>query len=179
MYYYIHGYLSSPDSTKGSILNQSLGVESIEYRDCEPEYLVISDCLKRINEAIKDDPDPILIGSSLGGFLTAKIALENLNIKKIVLFNPAIIPIDYDISKIFDMPQRILSDMKEPRFFSEKINAKILILMGTRDDVVPNSWVKSFAKSQDAEIIELEDDHSLSENVNKIPDIIKDFLKKD
>ena len=179
MYYYIHGYLSSPDSTKGLILNQSLGVKSIKYRDVKPENLVISDCIKKIYEEIKDDSDPILIGSSLGGFLTAKIALDNIKIKKIVLFNPAIIPKDYDISKISDMPNRILKDMKEPRFFTKKINAKILILMGLKDDVVPNSWVKGFAEAQDAEIIKLDDDHSLSENVNKIPDIIKDFLKKD
>lgn len=177
--YYIHGYLSSPDSTKGSILKKRLGVKPVKYRDCETEDLVISDCIKRINDKIKNDPDPILIGSSLGGFLTAKIALENSSVKKIVLFNPAILPKDYDISKISDMPQRILSDMKEPRFFSEKINAKILILMGTQDDVVPNSWVKNFAKIQKAELIKLDDDHSLSQTIYKIPNIIKDFLKKD
>ena len=57
--YYIHGYLSSPDSTKGIILNKKLNVKPIRYRDCEPEELIISDCVKKINETIKNDDNII------------------------------------------------------------------------------------------------------------------------
>ena len=180
MLYYIHGYLSSPNSTKGTILKQKLEVKSIKYRDCEPEDLIISDCLKRIQDEIKDDVDPVLIGSSLGGFLSAKMALNNPEIKRIILFNPAIIPKDYDIRKIEGMPLRILEEMMEPRFFSEKIKARINIFCGTLDDTVPNKWVIDFAKAQEANIKFLHDDHSLSGNTQKLPKYIEKILiKKD
>ena len=138
--------------------------------------MVISKCIKNIKDEINKDKNPILIGSSLGGFLAAKIALKNLNIKNIILFNPAIIPKDYDIKKIKDMPQRIVKDMVEPRFFTKKIPAKINIFCGTEDKVVPNNWVINFAQSQEAEIKFLQDDHSLSKNVQKIPEYIEKIL---
>ncbi len=174
--YYIHGYLSSPDSTKGSILKKRLGVKPVKYRDCEPKDLVISDCLKRIQDTIKDDKNPVLIGSSLGGFFSAKIALDIPKIKKLILFNPAILPEDYDITKIEDMPQRILKDMKEPRFFSEKISAEIYIINGTLDNVVPNSWVIDFAKAQEANIKFFHDDHRFSKKINEIVSHVENIL---
>ena len=138
--------------------------------------MVISKCIKNIKDEINKDKNPILIGSSLGGFLAAKIALKNPNIKNIILFNPAIIPKDYDIKKIKDMPQRIVKDMVEPRFFTKKIPAKINIFCGTEDKVVPNNWVINFVQSQEAEIKFLQDDHSLSKNVQKIPEYIEKIL---
>lgn len=176
--YYIHGYLSSPDSTKGTILKEKLNVKPIRYRDCKPEDLVISDCIKNINEEIKNDEKPILVGSSLGGFLSAKIALDNPKIKKLILINPAILPFDYDITKIKDMPQRILKDMIEPRFFKEKINAEILILRGINDELLPNDWIINFAEKQEACVKFLDDDHRLSQNTQKIPIYVDKFTTK-
>ena len=86
--YYIHGYLSSPDSNKGVIFKEKLGAVAIKYRDCEPENLVISDCLKRISDIIKNDKNVVLIGSSLGGFLAVKTALVHSNVKKLILLPP-------------------------------------------------------------------------------------------
>lgn len=179
MLYYIHGYLSSPDSTKGKLLKEKLNIEPIKYRDCNPEDLIISECIKNIKNKIKNDENIVLIGSSLGGFLSAKIALDEPKIKKLILFNPAIIPKDYDITKIKDMPQRILKDMIEKRFFTQKIKAEILILRGTKDETVPNNWVINFAKSQEATVKFLNDDHRLSKNIEKIPIFVEKFCTKD
>jgi len=176
--YYIHGYLSSPDSTKGTILKQKLGVKPIKYRDCRPEELVIQECIENIKKEIKDDRNPVLIGSSLGGFLSAKIALDEPRIKNLILLNPAILPADYDITKIKDMPQGILKDMIEPRFFKEKINAEISILRGTRDELLPNRWVIDFAKKQEAFVKFLDDDHSLSKNIQRISKYVEYFTTK-
>ncbi len=44
MIYYIHGYLSDPESTKGILLKDKLNVKSIKYRDCKPENLDIAEC---------------------------------------------------------------------------------------------------------------------------------------
>ena len=125
MLYYIHGYMSAPDSTKGTLFKQKLSAKPIKYRDCEPEDLVISECLSEIKKEIKNDEDAVLIGSSLGGFLAAKTALENENVKQIILLNPAIIPLSVDITKIDGMPQSILSDIQDESLFKNKISSDI------------------------------------------------------
>jgi predicted esterase YcpF (UPF0227 family) len=172
MLYYIHGYMSGPNSTKGTIFKEKLNAKPIKYRNCEPEDLVISDCLSRIKKDIEDDKDAVLIGSSLGGFLAAKTALENKNVKQIILLNPAIIPPSFDISKIDDMPQRILSDIQDESLFENKISSDIYILIGLKDDVVPIKWPLDFAMSQNSTIKFLDDDHRFTKNLQKLPQII-------
>ena len=174
--YYIHGYQSNPDSTKGLILKKELNVTPIKYRDCAPEELIISEAIERIKEQIKNDENVVLIGSSLGGLLAAKTALYVENIKQLILLNPAIIPASQDISKIDGMPRRVLLDMKDEELFKTKIKPKISILLGTMDDTVPNWWVVEFAKAQQATIRFLHDDHSFTQNMQKLPSIIRNFL---
>jgi predicted esterase YcpF (UPF0227 family) len=178
MLYYIHGYLSDPNSTKGTLFKKTLNAKPIKYRSCEPEELIISECLKNIKTEIKKDSDVVLIGSSLGGFLAVKTAIESDNINKLILLNPAIMPKDYDITKIKDMPQSILKDMKDPRIFDTKIKADITILIGTLDDVVPNNWSVEFAKSQQATIKFFYDDHSFTKNIEKLPVIIQKLIEQ-
>ena len=178
MLYYIHGYMSNPNSTKGILFKEKLNAKAIKYRDCKPENLLISDCLKRINKEIKDDKNVTLIGSSLGGFLAAKTAFENLNVEQLILLNPAIIPPSVDITKIQGMPQEILHDMQDKRLFKEKISSKIFILIGTKDEVLPLNWVIEFAKAQEATVRFLNDDHSFTNNMNQLSDIIGAILNK-
>jgi predicted esterase YcpF (UPF0227 family) len=176
--YYIHGYLSGPNSRKGILFKEKLGVIPINYRECEPEKLVISDCLEEIISKIKNDKEIVLIGSSFGGFLSLLAAKKLDKIKKLILLNPSIIPPQTDIKKIKNMPQRILKDMKDIRLFKEKLNCEILIILGSNDTVVRNSWSIEFARVQEANILFLNDDHSLSKNMNKLPLIIKKFLNQ-
>ena len=178
MLYYLHGYMSDPNSTKGTLFQNKLNAKAIKYRDCEPEDLVISDCLDRIEKEIRNDSDAVLIGSSLGGLLAAKTALNNSNVKLIILLNPAVIPASYDVTKIKDMSHRILLDMKDKRLFEEKIVSKIFILVGTNDEVVPNSWPLEFAKAQEATVHFLHDDHSFSNKIDELPNIIMDILRE-
>ena len=178
MLYYIHGYISEPNSTKGVLFKEKLNVKPIKYRDCNPEDLVVSDCLSRIEKEIKNDKNVILIGSSFGGFLAAKTALKNSNVKQIILLNPAIVPPHVNITKIKGIPQRILLDMSDSSLFKKKISSKIFILAGAKDDVVPTDWVVEFAMAQEATLKFLDDDHSFTQNMNKLPDIIVDILNK-
>ena len=178
MLYYIHGYESSPDGAKGIIFKEKLNAKAIKYRDCMPEELVISNCLRRIAENIKNDKNAVLIGSSLGGFLAAKTALENSNIKQIILLNPAVIPPSTDLSTIKDMPMRILLDMKDDGLFNEKLDAEIFIFAGTEDEIVPSNWILEFARAQEATIRFLHDDHRFARNIDKFPDLITELLDK-
>jgi len=139
---------------------------------------VISQCLARISEAITQDPTVILIGSSLGGFLAASTALTHSNIRQLILLNPAIIPLEQDLTMITDMPQHILQSMRDPRLFQQQIPARITILRGTRDKVVPDGWILHFATAQNAAIHFFDDDHQFSKNLYKLPNIISHFIKE-
>lgn len=178
MQYYIHGYLSEPNSTKGMLLKEKLGVKPIKYRNCPPEELVITDCVQQIINEIKNDLEVVLIGSSLGGLLAAKTANSSKNVKTIILLNPAIIPPNINISKIQGVPQSILTDMQDEHLFNEKIMSDIYILIGMYDDVVPNNWSEEFAKAQNATIKFFKDDHSFTQNIDNLPSIISNILNK-
>jgi len=177
MLYYIHGYLSDPNSAKGTLFRDKLGAKAIQYRDCKPEDLIVSDCLERISKEIATDNDAILIGSSLGGFLAAKTALENNQVTKLILLNPSIIPPSVDISTLQGLPSSILYEMKDEQLFEKKIDAEVTILRGIKDDVVPSQWVLEFAKAQEATVKFFRDDHQFTRNLDKLPDIISNIIE--
>lgn len=176
MLYYLHGYQSSPTGEKATIFKETLGAIPIAYRDETPENLVISRCLYRISEVLKNDHNVVLIGSSLGGLLAASTALTHPTVKQLILLNPAIIPPQIDLHTIDGMPLRILEEMKDPRLFEQKIPATIIILRGIQDDLVPDEWILSFAKAQQATIQLFNDDHRFSKNLQKLPLIISELL---
>lgn len=176
--FYIHGYQSSPDSNKGKLFKEKLNAAAIKYRDCKPEKIVISECLKRISYVIKNKSNVVLIGSSLGGFLAVEAALTHPNVKKLILLNPAIVPPSTDLDKHDGVPRSILEDMKDKRLFENKLKADITIFRGTEDDTIPDVWIIQFAKLQKAKIILLRDDHRFSRNLTKLPIIISNILNK-
>ena len=178
MLYYLHGYQSSPTGEKATIFKKTLGAIPIAYCDDSPEHLVISQCLNRISEALKNDYEVVLIGSSLGGLLAASIALTHPTVKQLILLNPAIIPPETDLHTIKGMPLRILEEMKDPRLFEQKIPVPITILRGIQDDLVPDEWILSFAKAQQATIQLYNDDHRFSKNLQNLPIILSELLQK-
>jgi predicted esterase YcpF (UPF0227 family) len=178
MLYYLHGYQSSPTGEKATLFKETLGAIPIAYRDDTPENLVISRCLFRISEVLKNDDYVVLIGSSLGGFLAASTALTNPTVKQLILLNPAIIPPEIDLHTIKGMPLKILKEMRNPRLFEQKIPTTITILRGTLDDLVPDEWILSFAKAQQATIQLFNDDHRFSKNLQKLPTILSELLQK-
>jgi predicted esterase YcpF (UPF0227 family) len=177
MLYYLHGYQSSPTSTKATLFKDTIHAIPLIYRDSDPEDLVISECLDRISHAIQNDPHVIFIGSSLGGFLAASTALTHPNITQLILLNPAIIPPQTNLHTIQGIPHRILTEMINPRLFEEKIPAVITILRGTQDEVVPDDWIIAFAQAQQATMQLLNDDHRFSKNLQRLPALISELLQ--
>lgn len=178
MRYYIHGYLSNPESTKGKLFKEQLQAKPVRYRDCKPEELIVSDCLDRISQEIKDDDNAVLIGSSFGGFLAATTAVKHTNVKTLILLNPAIIPPYVNLSTVQGMPPHILSEMKDDTLFNTPISATIYILLGTKDEIVPNEWSVEFAKAQEASIQFYHDDHQFTQNIQKLPKIITHLINQ-
>lgn len=175
MLYYIHGLYSSPDSLKGVLFKEKLKAKPIKYRDLDSTDINIQECIQKIEKEIENDSDVTLIGSSFGGFLAAELAMKHSNVKNLILLNPAIVPPDVDKKA---MKERILKEMFDPRLFKNKIHSNILILAGTKDEVVLNSWAVKFAMSQETTIRFLDDDHIFTKNLNQLPEIIEDFLNK-
>ncbi len=177
MLYYVHGYLSTPEGSKGAFFKRALGAIPVKYRQCSAEDLVIADCLNEIKNVIGSDDSITLIGSSLGGCLASKLALDiPSQIKQLILLNPAILPPTVDLKSIPDMPLRILKDMKDDRMFTEKLDVKITIFSATNDTVVPPSWVVQFAQVQEATIQFLHDDHRFSQYLSRLPELITSFM---
>ncbi len=178
MLYYIHGYQSSPSSIKGKLFKEMLNARPLEYRIGKPEDLVISDCLRRIAEEIREDKDVVLIGSSLGGFLAAEMALEHSTVKSLVLLNPLIIPLSEDANRALleAIPNRILSEIRDHRLFDQEISADINILIGTMDKLIPSHWTLQFAMAQEATVKFIHDDHSLSRNRSSLVDIVDKII---
>lgn len=163
---------------KGKLFKQKLNAIPIKYRNCPPEDLEITDCLKIIYNVIKNDDNVTLIGSSFGGYLSLRILQKSKNVNKLILLNPSIIPPDIDINKIKNMPKRILKEMKKKNFFKDKLKSDIFIILGSEDKIVPNSWSIEFAKNNDAKIIFLKDDHCFSKNIEYLPNIINKIINQ-
>ncbi len=74
------------------------------------------------------------------------------------------------------MPQAILKRMINPNLFSRCLPARLLILRGTQDTVVPDSWVQPFARAQHAKIFCFNDDHRFTHSMHKFPEILAQFF---
>jgi len=90
---YLHGFASSPQSTKAQFFRKRFGerglaleIPSLDGGDFTG--LSITSQLQIIDAAVAGQPS-ILIGSSLGGYLAALYAARHANIEKLVLLAPA------------------------------------------------------------------------------------------
>lgn len=94
-YLYLHGFLSGAKSYKGSYLRekfaaQGLALHTPDLNGGDFEHLTLSGQLNIIRELAESLPGELtLLGSSMGGYLAALFAEENLRVKQMVLLAPA------------------------------------------------------------------------------------------
>ena len=115
---YLHGFASSPQSRKARFFAERLGAEgfTVEIPDLAKgdfEHLTLSGQLRLVEGLLKDGP-AILIGSSLGGYLSALSAARHPEVEKVILLAPAFG--FYDLWKV---------EMGEERFKSWRENGAI------------------------------------------------------
>jgi len=89
MIIYLHGFRSSPASTKAQLLKKHLSENGLNHLFWSEELPVDPDrAIKLVESAIASDPDEsVLIGSSLGGYYATYLA-EKHDLRAI-LINPA------------------------------------------------------------------------------------------
>ncbi len=187
-YLYLHGFASSPKSTKARYMQQkfeqlglTLHIPDLNLTDFST--VTLSEQLDYLNRTYLDTNQPlVVIGSSLGGFLAVQLAAQSPLVQKLVLFAPA-----------FGFSQRIAKTLGEEnrakwqqdgsrefyhyglkrkvnlhfQFFvdaqnysEEKLTRSlpILIFHGIHDQVVPASLSEEFMKRRSQVTLKLLND---------------------
>lgn len=153
-----HGKDSEPWGTKILALAEVARalhwrVESVDYRGIE----TVEGRLEKLLDACRElPPHPVLVGSSLGGFLAAA-ASRPVSASGLFLMAPA-----------FDLPGLPPTPLAEP--------CPTVVVHGWRDDVVPVAKGLAFADSQRALTYLVDDDHRLHTSLPRIAGWLRDFL---
>ncbi|MGG6268346.1 YqiA/YcfP family alpha/beta fold hydrolase [Leptolyngbya sp. AN03gr2] len=203
-YFYLHGFASSPRSTKARQLSdrfQSLHL-SLEIPDLNQndfQHLTLTRQIQQVTNLLQEEP-VTLIGSSFGGLTAAWIAQECQNVDRIILLAPAfnylnhwlptiapselekwrsgkpILIYHYGKGKPLPLDYEIVADLAKYDETKLQRANPTLILHGIRDETISIEESRSYARSRSwVELIELESDHSLVDQENAIWQAIQRF----
>ncbi len=187
-YLYLHGFASSPQSTKAKYMQQkfaelglTLHVPDLNLTDFST--VTLSDQLAYLDRTyLQDNQEITVIGSSLGGFLAVQLAAQNLLVQKLVLFAPAFgfsrriakalgeeniaqwqesgsrEFYHYGLKRNVNLQFQFFVDAQ--KYSEEKLRRSLptLIFHGINDDVVPASLSEEFAKMRSQVTLKLLDD---------------------
>ena len=156
-----HGSDSSPEATKVSAL--AAFAEARGWRTQRPDYreddvrghaASVAPRLARLNAAIAAcEAPPVLVGSSMGAFVSALASLEHPVAGLFLLATPAAIP---GIDSALDVRQDVPT----------------LLIHGWRDEVCPVDGIYEFAARRQLPLLALDDDHRLG---GSLPAIERQF----
>jgi predicted esterase YcpF (UPF0227 family) len=187
-YLYLHGFASSPQSTKARYMQQkfaalglTLHVPDLNLADFSK--VTLSEQLIYLDRNYLNDDEPIVvIGSSLGGFLAVQLASQNPLVQKLVLLAPAfgfsqriaetlgkenIAQWQQDGSREFyhyglkrNLNLQFQFFVDTQKYSEDKLTRSlpILIFHGVDDDVVPFALSEEFAKMRSQVILKLLND---------------------
>ena len=183
MILYLHGFRSSPSSTKARQLEARLSTRGIDETYACPQLPVSPREAARLIEEIAARPEarPLsIVGSSLGGYYATWIA-ERVDCR-VVLLNPAINP-DRDLAHhlgpqtVYHGDERV--DVK-PEYLGELQDLfagpvtrpeRYLLVAATGDEVL--DWQEMVARYPDSVHCVIEgSDHGLSDFANIVDDVI-------
>jgi predicted esterase YcpF (UPF0227 family) len=187
-YLYLHGFASSPQSTKARYMQQkfaalglTLHIPDLNLADFSK--VTLSEQLIYLDRNYLNDDEPIVvIGSSLGGFLAVQLASQNPLVQKLVLLAPAfgfsqriaetlgkenIAQWQQDGSREFyhyglkrNLNLQFQFFVDTQKYSEDKLTRSlpILIFHGIDDDVVPFALSEEFAKMRSQVILKLLND---------------------
>jgi pimeloyl-ACP methyl ester carboxylesterase len=153
-----HGKDSEPWGTKIVALAEAARslrwrVESVDYRGIDS----VEGRLEKLLDACRElPPHPVLVGSSLGGYLAAA-ASRPVSASGLFLMAPA-----------FDLPGLPPTPVAEP--------CPTVVIHGWRDDVVPVAKGLAFAEKQRALTYLVDDDHRLHATLPRMVGWLREFL---
>lgn len=205
-YLYLHGFASSPQSTKAKYMQQkfaehglTLHVPDLNLADFSS--VTLTEQLAHLQTYLSDDEPIAVIGSSLGGFLAVQLAAQNLSVQQLVLFAPAFgfsqriakalgsenvnrwqedglrEFYHYGMKRNVNLQFKFFADAQQ--YSEEKLTRSlpILIFHGLHDQVVPASLSEEFAKRRSQVTLKLlDDDHALGKDLETTWQDTKQFL---
>lgn len=202
---YLHGFASSPQSSKARFFAEKFEREGVPFEapaldEGNFEGLTISGQLRVVEEAVGDGP-VVLMGSSLGGYLSALYAARNpVAVEKLIMLAPAFqFPTRWKARYAKDLERwRVEGSIpffhygyKEERCLGFQIvedAAKYedepdfrqpgLVLHGVRDEVVPAALSERFAERHtNVRLHLLESGHELTDVLGDLWSETAGFLK--
>lgn len=187
---YIHGFASSPESSKALAFKAALAghshpVEIPAMDGGDFEHLTISGQINVLEQTIHREP-VCLIGSSMGGFLAALYAATHPEVSKLVLLAPAFgfasdwgakagipAPRDFHVFHYGEQKMRrvhygLVEDALQFPASPDFIQPG-LIFHGVHDDVVPIEASRAFSACHpNVRLVELDSDHELLNVLDRI-----------
>ena len=199
MYIYLHGFASGPGSTKARYIQARFAKIGIELHvpdlnQGDFTHLTVSRQITQVVDLFPKDGSPVtLIGSSLGGWISAIIAQDYPQVEQLILIAPAFDFLNHWLPKIGDLQ---LSSWKyssylpvyhhalknlSPLHYDFLVDARkyplsqidrilpTLIIHGINDDVIPISASRDFVRDRPwGELLEWESDHQLTDSSDRI-----------
>ncbi len=155
-----HGKESGPWGSKITRLaevakQRGYQVESIDYRDLSnPDQRV-----ERLSAALQDDTHTLLVGSSMGGYVSAVTAMDKM-VDGVFLLAPAFYLEGYRRQEI------------------QCLTSNVHIVHGWQDDIIPYQHSVTFARQQKSTLHLLSGDHRLNAALPIILPIFDQFLQQ-
>ncbi len=207
MYIYLHGFSSGPGSIKAKYIKASFAQAGIELQvpDLNQDdftHLTVSRQIEQVvallpadrSRSVGSAESPVtLIGSSLGGWISAIIAQQHPQVERLVLLAPAFDFLAHWLPKIGDrqlnswlqtgyldiyhhavkdlvpLHYDFLTDARKYPLAEITRNLPTLIIHGINDDVVPISASRDFVTSHPGvELLEWDSDHQLTDRNQQI-----------
>lgn len=177
---YLHGFASSPQSSKARAFRAALpSLEIPELDGGDFEHLTITGQLEIVERTLRGEPVR-LIGSSMGGYLAALYAASHPEVSRMVLLAPALgfAPkwkektslevFHHGTGTMRRVHYGLIEDaMRHPS--TPDFTQPTLIFHGVNDDVVPVGNSRVFtATHANAQLVELESDHELLDVLDRI-----------
>jgi alpha/beta superfamily hydrolase len=156
--YFSHGKESGPWGSKIKRLvsiakEQGFSVDSIDYSDILDPDLRVE---RLINILEKEEEDFLLVGSSMGGYVSL-VASEKVDAKGVFLLAPALFMQGY-----------------KKQNYSNVINVEIV--HGWSDDIIPPENSIKFAKNIDCSLHLISGDHRLNSSIEVVEKLFLQFL---
>ena len=152
-----HGSDSGPDATKVSAL--AALAETLGWRTQRPDYRTddargnagsVAPRIARLRATIEAlDTPPLLVGSSMGAFVSGLVSLDVPVAGLLLLATPSAIP-------------------GQVRAFDLRRGVPTLLIHGWRDEICPLAGVHAFAAQRHLPLLVLDDDHRLGASLDAI-----------
>ena len=197
-YLYLHGFASSPASTKARVFRERIAAAGFEITvpaldEGDFTTLTVTRQLDVVRRAVDRTPGPVrLIGSSMGGYLAALVASTDPRVESLVLMAPAFemrarwmarhgperlaewkragtaLTFHYAYGEERSIGYGLFEDL-ERHDPRPRIRVPALVFMGRRDETVDPAAVERWAsENASARLVWLDAGHELTDQIEAI-----------